>query len=135
MMAGNTPNSLLLESKLAKFCQKLAAFLSSYGYLVVLNSITSVIDRGDTVVIDQLSHASIVDAAFLSQNKSGKRVRPFKHNDMNDLEPQLKIIRKENEGVGCLIVTEGVFGMHGNLANLPEIVQLKNKYKRLPNAG
>lgn len=127
MISGTNNSILTLEEKMAKFCKKSAAFISSFGYLGVLSSITGVMGRGDIVVIDQLSHASMIDAATLAEAKSGKRIRPYKHNDMNDLERQLKAAQAENSG-GILVVTEGVFGMSGDLGMIPEIVELKNKY-------
>ena len=79
--------------------------------------------RKDTIVIDKLSHASMLDATFLSPGQ----FRAYKHNDMNSLESHLKRINKDRKG-GVLIVTEGVFGMRGDLADLPNICQLKEKY-------
>lgn len=127
LMSGNTFDHMNLEKNFADFCQKPAACLSAAGYMGVMGVITGLIGRGDTVIIDQFSHACMIDGALLAESRSGMRVKPFKHNDMNDLERQLQITAEENKG-GALIVTEGVFGMRGDLANLPEICRLKEKY-------
>lgn len=127
LMSGNTLDHTMLEKKLAAFCQKEAGCLSTAGYLGVMGVITGLIGPGDTVIIDQYSHACMIDGALLAEKRSGMRIRPYKHNDMDDLERQLKLTQDENKG-GALIVTEGVFGMRGDLANLPEIVKLKKKY-------
>lgn len=127
LMTGDTPAHNELEKKLANFCEKPSALLYSFGYLGVIGTISGLISRGDVVLIDSLSHACIIDGATLAQAKSGMRLRPFKHNDMEDLEEQLKEVSAENKG-GALIITEGVFGMHGELGNLPAICALKEKY-------
>ncbi|BCA95952.1 8-amino-7-oxononanoate synthase [Legionella antarctica] len=127
LMSGNTVSHVDLENKLASFTQKDAAILFIAGYLGVLGTITGLVGKGDTIIIDQFSHACMIDAAFLAQSRTGVKIKPFKHNDMMDLERQLKLASKENQG-GILIVTEGIFGMRGDLANLPDICTLKEKY-------
>jgi len=123
MMTGNTKFHKELEQKLADFTEKESAILFNYGYLGVLGTISSLVARKDTIVIDKLSHASMLDATFLAPGK----FRAYQHNDMNSLESHLKRINKDRKG-GVLIVTEGVFGMRGDLADLPNICQLKEKY-------
>ncbi|MDI9817706.1 MULTISPECIES: aminotransferase class I/II-fold pyridoxal phosphate-dependent enzyme [unclassified Legionella] len=127
LMSGNTPAHMALEQKLALLTQKEESLLFIAGYLGVMGCIAQLVGRGDTIVIDQYSHACMIDGAFLAKGRHGAKIRPFKHNDMQDLERQLKISYDENQG-GILIVTEGVFGMRGDLANLPEICHLKEKY-------
>lgn len=127
LMSGNTNSHLDLENKLAKFTQKEEATLFISGYLGVIGTINGLLSSGDTIIIDQYSHACMVDAAFLAKGRSGVQIKPYKHNNMADLERQLKIAREENNG-GILIVTEGIFGMRGDIANLPDICQLKKKY-------
>ena len=112
-----------LEKKLAAFEDKKSAILFNYGYLGVLGTLSAIVHRSDTIVIDKLSHACMIDGTFLA----GGKYRFFKHNDMGDLEKQLKAARTLRRG-GILIVTEGVFGMRGDLANLPDICDLKDKY-------
>ncbi len=123
MMTGNTQNHKELEKQLADYLEKESAILFNYGYLGVLGTISSLVDRNDTIVIDKLSHASMLDATFLAPGK----FRAFRHNDMNSLESHLKRVNKNRKG-GVLIVTEGVFGMRGDLADLPNICKLKEKY-------
>jgi glycine C-acetyltransferase len=75
--------------------------------------------------MDHLCHASIVDGAVLAS--AGRRFRTFKHNDLDDLERHLKAADRERTG-GILILTEGVYGMRGDLADLPGICALKERY-------
>jgi len=123
MLTGNTTLHENLEKKLAEFEEKESAILFNYGYLGVLGTLSALVHRSDTIVIDKLSHACMIDGTFLA----GGKYRFYKHNDMNDLEKQLKSARKLSRG-GVLVVTEGVFGMRGDLANLPEICELKDTY-------
>lgn len=123
MMTGNTTKHKEFEKQLADYLEKEAAILFNYGYLGVLGTIASLVDQNDTIVIDKLSHASMLDATFLAPGK----FRAYRHNDMNSLESHLKRINRDRKG-GVLIVTEGVFGMRGDLADLPNICQLKEKY-------
>ena len=123
MLTGNTELHEALEAKLARFEEKESAILFNYGYLGVLGTLSAIVNRSDTIVIDKLSHACMIDGTFLA----GGKYRFFKHNDMDDLEKQLKAANKTRRG-GVLIVTEGVFGMRGDLANLPDICDLKEKY-------
>jgi glycine C-acetyltransferase len=124
MLTGNTTKHETLEERLAKFEQKQSAILFNYGYLGVLGTISALVQRSDTIVIDKLSHACMIDATFLA----GGNYRFYKHNDMDDLEKQLKAARHKRSG-GVLIVTEGVFGMRGDLAKLNAICELKDRYE------
>jgi len=124
MLTGNTTFHEALEKKLARFEEKEDAILFNYGYLGVLGTLSALVHRRDTIVIDKLSHACMIDGTFLS----GGKYRFFKHNDMDDLEKQLKSANKLRRG-GVLVVTEGVFGMRGDLANLPDICDLKDRYE------
>ncbi|HKJ85810.1 MAG TPA: pyridoxal phosphate-dependent aminotransferase family protein [Spirochaetia bacterium] len=123
MMTGNTAFHQSLEASLAEFTQKEAAFLFNYGYLGVLGTIQSLVGPEDTMVMDKLAHACIVDGAFLSRGQ----LRVFKHNNPENLESVLKHVNKNRKG-GVLILTEGVYGMTGDLAVLPEIAALARKY-------
>ena len=86
-----------------------------------LGIIASLVGRHDYVILDKEDHASIYDAARLCY---GTMLR-YKHADMKDLEKQLQLVPEE---AGCLIVTDGVFSMGGDIANLPEIVRLAKQY-------
>lgn len=127
MLTGNTKTHIELEQKIADFVGKEAGMTHNLGYLGMLATVTAMAGRGDTVIIDSLAHSCIVDAAILAQQKSGQRIRPFKHNDLEHLERQLSQVASEGKG-GALIVTEGVFGMHGDLGDLPGLCALKEKY-------
>ena len=110
-----------LEEKLAQFMEKEAALAFSTGFQTNQGIISTIVGRGDAVITDQMIHASIIDACRLSYGD----VYKYKHNDMADLENKLSSIEKD---VGKLIVVDGVFSMEGDLANLPDIVDLGKKY-------
>ena len=110
-----------LEERLAAFMKREAALTFSTGFQVNLGVISSLIDRKDTVVLDNLDHACILDGARLSFG----RVLKFKHNDMASLEERLRSI---DSGRGSLIVIDGVFSMEGDVADLPGIVELAKRH-------
>jgi len=126
MMSGNTKYHEELEQKLADFVSKESGYLLNYGYQGMVSIIDSLVDRNDVIVYDSDSHACILDGSRLHM---GKRF-VFKHNNMESLEKQLKHagrVAKRNGG-GVLVITEGVFGMEGDLGNLRGITDLKDKY-------
>jgi len=125
MLTGNTTRHQALERELAEFLQKPAAVIFNYGYLGVLGTISALVGPKDVILMDRLSHASIVDATVLAS--AGRRFHPFKHNDMDNLEFHLKAASRDRQG-GLLIVTEGVYGMRGDLADLKNICELKERY-------
>jgi glycine C-acetyltransferase len=127
MMSGNTRYHLALEEMLAEHAEKEAAFLFNYGYMGVQGTIQSLVGKDDVIVMDKLDHACIVDGAFLGQSMNGAQLRVFKHNNMDNLEQVLKRVNRDRKG-GVLILTEGVYGMTGDLAPLTEITELKEKY-------
>ena len=112
---------LELEAELAKFLRKEAVITFSTGFQSNLGIISAVVGRHDYVICDKENHASIYDGCRLSY---GKMLR-YDHNDMADLEKQLQ---KVPDTCGCLIVTDGVFSMGGDIAKLPDIVDLARKY-------
>ncbi|MFA5341982.1 MAG: pyridoxal phosphate-dependent aminotransferase family protein [Clostridia bacterium] len=112
---------LELESKLATFLRQEAALVFSTGFQTNLGIISAISGHKDYLICDKENHASIYDGCRLSY---GTLLR-FRHNDMNDLETQLK---KVPETSGALIITDGVFSMGGDIANLPSIVSLAKKY-------
>ena len=126
IMSGNTTQHELLESELADFVQKDDALLLNFGYQGVVSIIDALVDRHDVIVYDAESHACIIDGVRLHQ---GKRF-VYAHNNMDNLEKQLqRATRMVGEtGGAILVITEGVFGMSGNLGNLPAIIALKEKY-------
>ena len=125
LLTGNTREHIELERKLAAFCRKPASIVFNYGYLGVLGTVSALVGPEDIIVIDSLSHASMIDATLLAS--AGRRFRPYKHNNMEDLESHLRAAAKDRKG-GILIVTEGVFGMKGNCARLADICALKERY-------
>jgi glycine C-acetyltransferase len=125
LLTGNTSKHEALERRLADYCGKAAAVLFNYGYLGVMGTISALIGPKDEVIIDKLSHASMIDGTILAM--AGRRFRPFRHNDMESLEQQLRAARKRGSG-GILIVIEGVYGMRGDLADLPQITALARQY-------
>jgi glycine C-acetyltransferase len=126
MMSGNSVHHEAFEEQLAEFVQKETALLLNYGYQGICSIIDAILDRKDVVVYDAESHASIVDGVRLHM---GKRF-VFPHNNIENLEKQLaraKRITAETGG-GILVITEGVFGMSGNMGRLKDIVELKEKF-------
>jgi 8-amino-7-oxononanoate synthase len=110
-----------LEEKLAQFMGRDAALTFSTGFQVNLGVIASLVQRKDVVILDNLDHACIIDGARLSFG----RVLKYPHNDMDALEERLRSVDDDRSK---LIVVDGVFSMEGDLADLPQIVELKNKF-------
>ena len=125
LLTGNTKQHIDLENELASFLEKEASVVFNYGYLGVIGTINSLIGENDQIIIDKLSHASMIDGSIRAMK--GNQFRWFEHNDMNSLEDELKKANSNRKG-GLLIVTEGLFGMRGDLADLPDICELKEKY-------
>ena len=129
MMSGQTKYHRELEQRLAAFEKKESAYLLNYGYQGMVSIIDSLCTRNDVIVYDSESHACIMDGIFLHKAKGGKSF-VFPHNDMERCDKMLKFATKqaeENNG-GILVITEGVFGMSGDLGYLPGIVELRKKY-------
>lgn len=126
MMSGQTNQHEELERQLAAFQGKEDAYLLNYGYQGMVSIIDSLVGRNDVIVYDSESHACILDGLRLH---FGKRF-VFPHNNMENFEIQLKravkLATKQNGGI--LVITEGVFGMSGDLGKLDQIVKLKEKY-------
>ena len=110
-----------LEERLADYVGKEDVMLYSTGFGVNLGVISTLTGREDYVILDEQDHASIIDGRRLSFSNYLK----YRHNDMESLEAQLK---KTDPSKVKLIVTDGVFSMEGDVANLPEIVRLAKKY-------
>ncbi len=126
MMSGQTGKHEELENLLAEFVEKEDAFLLNYGYQGMLSTIDSLVNRNDVIVYDSESHACILDGLRLHM---GKRF-VFPHNNMENLEKGLERATRlvEKTGGGILVITEGVFGMAGDLGYLKGIVGLKEKF-------
>ena len=110
-----------LECELAAWVGKPAGLVFSTGMQANLGTISSLVGRGDVVVLDKEDHASIVDGAHLSFGETKR----FHHNDMADLEQILAHIPDDK---GKLVVVDGLFSMEGDIAPLPEIIPICKKY-------
>lgn len=110
-----------LEHELAAFLGKEDVITFSTGFQSNLGIISALVGRNDYVICDRDNHASIYDGCKLSY---GKMLR-YAHSDMDELEQRLKSVP---DTAGILIVTDGVFSMEGDIAKLPEIVELAKKY-------
>ena len=127
MMSGNSCHHEELENNLSSFMQKEDTILLNFGYQGMSSSIDALVDRKDVIVYDSECHACIIDGVRLHQ---GKRF-VFPHNNIENLEKQLERAQKiinETDGA-ILVITEGVFGMSGDLGRIDEISKLKEKYQ------
>jgi 8-amino-7-oxononanoate synthase len=110
-----------LEHELAEWVGLEAALVFSTGMQTNLGTISALVGRDDVAVLDKQDHASIVDGAYLSW---GETVR-FRHNEMGDLE---RVLKKIPEKSGRLIVVDGLYSMEGDIAPLPDIIEMGKKY-------
>lgn len=110
-----------LEEKLADFMKKPAALIFTTGFQVNLGVLSCLLGRHDTVFLDNLDHACIIDGARLGLAKQVK----FRHNDAEDLEQKILLTPADR---GRLIVIDGVYSMEGDLAPLPAIVDVKKRH-------
>ncbi len=124
LMTGNSTEHEKLEEELAAFVHKESAQLLNYGYQGIMSTIHALVDRNDFLIYDELSHACIVDGKQLAM--ADKSV--FKHNDIESFKKQLyRADKKRKDNSSILVVTEGVFGMTGDLGILKEIIELKKE--------
>ncbi|MEG1935585.1 MAG: pyridoxal phosphate-dependent aminotransferase family protein, partial [Rikenellaceae bacterium] len=129
MMSGQTVWHEKLERELAAFVHKPDAFLLNFGYQGMVSIIDTLVTSRDVIVYDAEAHACIIDGLLLHKAKGGKRY-VYPHNNMENCEKQIQratALAKENGG-GVMVITEGVFGMKGDLGKLDELVALKKKY-------
>jgi glycine C-acetyltransferase len=127
MMSGQTSTHEKFEEMAAGFVKKESAYLLNYGYQGMVSIIDALVDRHDVIVYDSEAHACIMDGLRLHM---GKRF-VFPHNDIENCEKQLQRATRltEETGGGILVITEGVFGMAGDLGKLDKIAALKKKYQ------
>lgn len=125
VISGNNKLHVQLENDLAKFKKEEAVTLFQSGFDCNAGVISAVTTENDLILSDQLNHASIIDGMRLSKAKR----MVYEHSNMQDLELKLKENRDQFEKV--LIITDAVFSMDGDLAKLPEIVALAQKYNAL----
>ena len=127
MMSGNSNLIEQFEKQLSEFVGKEDTMILNYGYQGIMSVIDALLDRHDVVIYDSESHACIVDGVRLHQ---GKRF-VFPHNDIDNLRKQLERATRlveENKQGSILVITEGVFGMAGDMGNLKGIVELKKEF-------
>lgn len=127
MMSGNTNQHEQLENELSAFMGKEDTILLNFGYQGMVSAIDCLVDRHDVIVYDSESHACIIDGVRLHM---GKRF-VFPHNDIANCEKQLERATRivEETGGSILVITEGVFGMSGDMGRLKDIVELKKKFQ------
>jgi glycine C-acetyltransferase len=126
MMSGNSDMIEEFERNLSSFVQKEDTMILNFGYQGIMSVIDALLTRHDVVVYDSECHACIIDG--LKMNFAKRYV--FKHNDIADCEKQLERAKKLLEGTNgsLLVITEGVFGMLGDMGKIAEIVALKKKF-------
>lgn len=126
MMSGQTNKHEELEHNLAEFVGKQDAFLLNFGYQGMVSIIDAIVGRNDVIVYDSESHACILDGVRLHM---GKRF-VYAHNNMDSLRNMLTKATRlaEKQGGGILVITEGVFGMAGDLGKLDEIAKFKEEF-------
>lgn len=129
MMSANSHYHESLENQLADFIQKEDAFLLNFGYQGIMSVIECLVDHKDIIVFDSDCHACLIDGIRLHKAKGGAYYK-FNHNNMESLELNLKRASKlvSQTGGGILVITEGVFGMSGQIGKLDQIVALKKQY-------
>lgn len=118
---GNLALHEQLERELADWVGMEAALVFSTGYQTNLGTISSLVQKGDFVVTDKDDHASIIDGAKMSYGRMAR----FRHNDMDSLAQTLQ---KIPAGAGSLVVVDGVFSMGGDIAPLPEMIEVCQRY-------
>lgn len=113
-----------LEAKLAKFKKTEAVIVFQSGFAANMGAIPAVMTKEDAIISDELNHASIIDGCRLS----GAKILRFKHSDMDDMERVIREAIMTGEYKKFMIITDGVFSMDGDIAKLPEIVSIAEKY-------
>jgi 8-amino-7-oxononanoate synthase len=122
LLNGTTPLHLELERELAEWMETEDAIVFTTGHQANMGALGTLLDSGDTVIVDSADHASILDGVLLSRAK----MRPFRHNRMDKLERALT--RAQDDGGGVLVVVDGVFSMEGDVAPLVDIAELCARY-------
>ncbi|RAZ69448.1 glycine C-acetyltransferase [Planococcus maitriensis] len=113
-----------LEEKLAEFKGTEAAISFQSGFNCNMAAISAVMDKNDAILSDQLNHASIIDGCRLSKAK----IIAFKHSDMEDLRQKAKEATESGLYNKVMVITDGVFSMDGDIAKLPEIVEIAKEF-------
>jgi glycine C-acetyltransferase len=114
-----------LEEKLAAFKSSKASLCYATGYIANLGGIWPLIDEGDTIVSEELNHASIIDGCRMVR---GAKRLVYKHLDMKDLEERLRTSTTERSKGKTMVISDAVFSMDGDICKLPEMIELAEKY-------
>ena len=118
LVGGNDISFQILEKKLAKHKSQEASLIFPTGYMTNIGVISTIIEKNDLILSDELNHASIIEACKLT----GAKISIYKHNDIKDLSSKLRRHHKRK-----FVISEGVFSMDGDYANLKEIVEIAEK--------
>lgn len=121
LICGNLDAHAQLDAALARYKGTEAALSFSTGYAAAVGTIPAIVGRGDTVILDKLAHASLIDGARLSE----ARLRAFPHNNIAYLK---KVLRQEKNASRILVVTESIFSMDGDAGKLEDIVEVKDNF-------
>ncbi|HWO77079.1 MAG TPA: glycine C-acetyltransferase [Bacillus sp. (in: firmicutes)] len=113
-----------LEQKLAEFKHTEAAIAYQSGFNCNMAAISAVMDKDDAILSDELNHASIIDGCRLSKAK----IIRYNHSDMDDLRAKAKEAKESGQYKKLMVITDGVFSMDGDVAKLPEIVEIAEEY-------
>lgn len=113
-----------LEEKIAQFKQTEAAIAYQSGFMCNMAAISAVMDKDDAILSDELNHASIIDGCRLSRAK----IIRVNHSDMDDLRKKAKEARESGQYKKLMVITDGVFSMDGDVANLPDIVDIAEEF-------
>ena len=116
---------LELDRRLAEFVGKEAAIVFSTGYQTNVGTISAIVQRGDYAILDKDDHASIVDGCFLARGMSQAEMKRFSHNDPDSLDTLLAKLPKDS---GKLVIVDGIYSMGGDIAPLPELVEICKRY-------
>jgi len=119
-IAGTTVLHESLDKQVARFKRVEAALTLQSGFMANVAVIPALVGKGDTIVSDELNHASIIDGSRLSRAE----IKPYKHADLASLEEVLRDV----EGGRILVITDGVFSMDGDIAPLPQIVDIAKRF-------
>ncbi len=124
LVSGHMEPHRCLEERLAAFKRAEAALVCPTGYAANLAAVRALGRSGDAILLDKLNHASIIDAAM----GSGAIVRVYPHGDLSKLE---RLLERTADAPRRIIVTDSVFSMDGDLADLPRLVELKQRYRAM----
>jgi len=127
LVCGTLPPHEALEAAVAQAKGTEAALVFSSGFATAVGCLPAIVCRGDTIILDKLAHASLIDGARLS----GATLRVFPHNDVAKLERLLASLRAKDANSRILVVTESVFSMDGDLCPLAEIVRVVESHDAL----